>query len=640
MSTRKTSIIALLVLCTAAAASDRRGQGLVALSGTARASISAALGADIADYHITATNTGLFARNPQQNMAVSFTPAGINVRTGHAAWEMALRGYGRGNRIAPAQSVVPQLTVNRVQYRRGTLTEWYVNGPVGLEQGFTVGEPPSLTNGEPLTISLAVSGGLDPVVAKDGKSARTISGGATLEYSGLMSRDAGGKELAAWLEVQGNQLLVKVDDRGARYPIVIDPWMQLAELTTYDGVANDFFGSATDISGNTVVVGSPNATIGSNPGQGATYVFVEPTGGWQSTSSFTAKLTASDGLAGDAFGSAASISKNTIAVGACSQSAVCSNGPGKAYVFVKPTGGWTTTSTFNAELTASDGTANDAFGNSITVAGSTVVVGAPGATIGSNVGQGADYVFVKPRNGWQNMTETAKLTASDGKAGDGLGFVSLNSAGSIALLGAPFAAVGSNAQQGTAYMFVKPTNGWKTTSKFKAKLTASDGQASDFFGFCNFGGRCLSADGKTLIVAAPQGDSAGSTGPGKAYIFLEPSKGWKTTSHFTAKLTASDGVTGDNFGFSASISETGALAVIGAEFANTSQGAAYVYGKPKSGWKTTSKFTAKLTASDGRPYSFFSYGGAAVSGNTVAVGAAGTKVGTNKDQGAAYVFGP
>jgi len=39
-------------------------------------------------------------------------------------------------------------------------------------------------------------------------------------------------------------------------------------------------------------------------------------------------------------------------------------------------------------------------------------------------------------------------------------------------------------------------------------------------------------------------------------------------------------------------------------------------------------------------YGFFSYGGVAISGKTVAAGAEGTKVGNNKNQGAAFVFGP
>ena len=60
-------------------------------------------------------------------------------------------------------------------------------------------------------------------------------------------------------------------------------------------------------------------------------------------------------------------------------------------------------------------------GASVAISGNTIVAGAPEATVNGNPDQGAVYVFVKPRGGWQDATQTAKLTASDGAAGDGLG---------------------------------------------------------------------------------------------------------------------------------------------------------------------------------------------------------------------------
>src|ERR1700732_81569 len=73
-----------------------------------------------------------------------------------------------------------------------------------------------------------------------------------------------------------------------------------------------------------------------------------------------------------------------------------------------------------AELTASDGALYDSFALSVAASGDTVVVGASGATINSKSYQGAAYVFVKPAGGWTAMTQTAKLTASDGLLGDQL----------------------------------------------------------------------------------------------------------------------------------------------------------------------------------------------------------------------------
>ena len=108
---------------------------------------------------------------------------------------------------------------------------------------------------------------------------------------------------------------------------------QTAKLTASDGMADDNFGDSVAISGNTLVVGALNATVGGNPAQGAAYVFTEPSSGWADTTQ-TAKLTASDGAAGDCFGCSVSISGNTVVVGAVSATVIGDNvGPGAAYVF-------------------------------------------------------------------------------------------------------------------------------------------------------------------------------------------------------------------------------------------------------------------------------------------------------------------
>jgi hypothetical protein len=96
----------------------------------------------------------------------------------------------------------------------------------------------------------------------------------------------------------------------------------------------------------------------------------------------------------------------------------------------------------------------------------------------------------------------------------------------------------------------------------------------------------------------------------------------------TAKLTASDGKFGDEFGYSVSIS--GNTVVAGASN-DPSTNAAYVFVKPASGWATTSKFNAKLTSSGSSIFGF----SVAANGTTIVAGA----IGNSSLQGAAYVFG-
>jgi hypothetical protein len=96
-----------------------------------------------------------------------------------------------------------------------------------------------------------------------------------------------------------------------------------------------------------------------------------------------AKLTAADGAAGDQFGLAVALSGSTAVVGAPFKNSET----GAAYVFVRSGTTWSQ----QAKLTAAHRTANDEFGDSVALSGTTAVAGAPGA----NANAGAAYVFVK-----------------------------------------------------------------------------------------------------------------------------------------------------------------------------------------------------------------------------------------------------
>src|ERR1022692_473480 len=185
--------------------------------------------------------------------------------------------------------------------------------------------------------------------------------------------------------------------------------------------------------------------------------------------------------------------------------------------------------TQQAKLTASDGASGDQFGSSVSLFGTTAVIGAPG-----NSAQGAAYVFTTTGFTW---TQQAKLTASDGAAGDQFG-ISVAVSGPTAVVGAS----GSASNQGAAYIFTLAGTTWSQ----QAKLTASDAASGDQFG----GSVSLSA---TTAVAGAIGKS-GSTGA--AYVFINSGTSWTQQ----AKLTASDGVNGDHFGASVSVSGDTALA--------------------------------------------------------------------------------
>ncbi|HTA26134.1 MAG TPA: hypothetical protein VK763_21560 [Terriglobales bacterium] len=264
----------------------------------------------------------------------------------------------------------------------------------------------------------------------------------------------------------------------------------------------------------------------------------------------------------------------------------------------------------NFMLTASDSENDNNFGYSVAIDGNTVVVG----TIDSSVGEA--YVFVKPAGGWKNMTQTAKLTASDGAEGNEFGdWVAID--GNTIAVGARTAAVNGNQAQGEAYVFVKPSKGWKNMTE-TARLLASDGGA--FFDF----GTGISVSGNTVVVGAPGPGNNGR--PGSAYVFVQPLSGWVNMTQ-TTELTSSDGMNGDEFGYTVSVS--GDTVLVGAGGHDLSVGSAYVFVEPPNGWENTTE-TAELSASDHAIGSFGS--SVAMNGDTAIIGA------PSEGNGAAYLF--
>ena len=384
-------------------------------------------------------------------------------------------------------------------------------------------------------------------------------------------------------------------------------WTQQAQVTASDGKAHDAFGGSVAVSGRTIVVGAPPHPYSPpNQGRGAAYVFVQSGGTW----SQQAELTASDGAAGDAFGASVAVDGNTIVVGAPLHAVGLNQSPGQgaAYVFVQSGGTWSQ----QAELTASDGASWDSFGNSVAVSGTTVVVGAVHhkASGINEPGPGAAYVFVQSGGTW---SEQAELTASDGFSDELFG-TSVGVSGNTAIVGATRQTVGMNVNQGAAYVFAASGGTWSQ----EAELTASEGTAYDYFG------ASVALSGNTALVGAPL--------QGAAYVF----EGTGTTWSEQAQLTPSDGTQSNQFGSSVAVS--GSTAVVGAYCqtvgSNVDQGAAYVFVQSGGTWSQQ----AELTASDGAAIDSFG-ASVGVSGTTAVVGSASHTVGTNVNQGVAYVFG-
>ncbi len=483
------AVLAAVVVVMVATAGSVAGDHVSGSAASARlpaaawGPVSGALGRGDPAYRAAGAGAGFVVRNPRQRLQAEFSRAGVSVRSGQALLGLRLRGYGYGSSLRGLAAVAPTASANRVLYHHGPLSEWYANGPLGLEQGFTLTARPAGRRVGPLTLALSLSGNARAVLSRDLRAVTFSHGASSLSYRGLVATDARGRTLPTWLVLHGRELLLRVDDTGARYPLRVDPFFQQAKLTASDGAADDLLGESVAVQGDTIVAGAPGATVNGNSGQGAVYVFVKPRGGWTSATE-TAKLTASDGLAGDSLGgpglgsNAVGISGDTIVAGAVGFRA------GAVYVFVMPKGGWRS-ETQTAKLTASDG--GGGLGMSVAIDGGTVVGGAWDAN-GNQASTGAAYVFVEPKGGWRSETEAAKLTASDGASGDEFGW-SAAIDGHTVVVGAPVATVGNNLSgAGAAYVFVEPKGGWRSETE-AAKLTASDAASGDALGDLGGGGR-------------------------------------------------------------------------------------------------------------------------------------------------------
>lgn len=362
--------------------------------------------------------------------------------------------------------------------------------------------------------------------------------------------------------------------------------------TPSDPRAYAYFGYSVSISGEYAIVGKPYDSINLNLAQGSAYIFKRIGGVWIEQ----AKLVASDGSYADWFGSSVSISDDLAVVGARSDDSASLIAQGSAYIFQRNGNNWIQ----RAKLRASDGANGDYFGYSVSISGSLVLIGSPYDDVGSNYDQGSVYSFYGSGADWSSQL---KLTAPDGAPSDRFGYsVSIN--GSHAIVGCELDDIGSNSDQGSAYIY---WNDGPEDWYFQTKLTASDGAAGDNFGNSVF------INGTYAIVGAKFDDKNTNQDQGSAYIFSENAGTWTQLP----KLTAFDGETWDAFG--SSVSVFGDYALVGAyrdgAGPNLQQGSAYLFKRNGNIWD----FLRKVEPVDGGVVQEFGFS-VAINGFEILIG--------------------
>jgi hypothetical protein len=326
-------------------------------------------------------------------------------------------------------------------------------------------------------------------------------------------------------------------------------WTQVADLSNGDSNAHNNTGSAVAISSASVVAGAPG-----HDGMGRTYLFPTPPPFHP-----VIGLQGGDTVSGDNFGASLAMSGTVVIAGAPTHA-----GRGSAYIFSETLNAPFTQAAVRAaplnnyvyeqpaELLGSDTAAGDSFGASVSISGTTAVVGAP-----AHAGGGRAYVFTETSGVW---SQVAELQGSDTASGDSFG-ASVSISGTTAVVGAP-----GHTGGGAAYVFSAPSTAWSQV----AELLGSDTTSGDSFG------ASVSIDGTNAVVGAP-----GHAGGGDAYIFSAPASTWTQV----AEAKGSDTISGDSFGTAVAIS--GTIAVIGAP--GHVSGRAYIFSQSGSVWPQASE---------------------------------------------------
>jgi hypothetical protein len=319
------------------------------------------------EYHVTwqeATyladvDSAWHAPNRAQGFRTYFTETGIRVvpRTrSEPGWEwgLGLLGVGRGERLwdvdAPRQNPVE----GRIEYDRGDVVEWYVNGPDGLEQGFTLWRrpedghteatlttPPRGPREAPVEtarreqlafVELALTGTLDPVFSTDGRAIdfRTGRGVNVVHFAKLEVTDASGHELPSWMEGFAGSgyrgIRIVYDDTDAAYPVTIDPLATTPAWTAEGDQDGANFGFQVATAGDVNRDGYSDVIVtayywdNGETNEGGAWVYHGSASGLSSTAAWTAEGDQADAHFGCAASTAGDVNGDLfsdVIVGAC-----------------------------------------------------------------------------------------------------------------------------------------------------------------------------------------------------------------------------------------------------------------------------------------------------------------------------------
>ncbi len=391
-----------------------------------------------------------------------------------------------------------------------------------------------------------------------------------------------------------------------------DDWGQVSKVVPSSYRDADRFGFSVTLNADHLVVGATRAAPAGTSVTGAAFVFHRSGDTW----SEVAKPVAPDASSFDRFGVVA-IDADFLVVGNPGDDHSAISNAGSGYVYERNQGG-TDNWGLVTKVFAADPSDDAAFGTSLAMAGSTILVGAPGDDPFGYWQAGSAYVFERNQNGAEVWGQVTKLIASDCLIGHRFGSaVSLSD--DTAIIGAPYNGHSGSLEAGAVYVHPRNQGGADAWGMI-AWLSASDASPYDHFGVS------IAISGETVIVGANGDDHSGYTAAGSAYLFARNHGGADNWGQIK-KIAAGDPESEQGFGHAVALS--GATAVVST---SDDPGEVYVFDRNKWGPDAWGE-VKRISGTDvGVSTSFGS--SVALSGNRLIVGA----VDDSGQTGTAFVF--
>jgi hypothetical protein len=213
---------------------------------------------------------GFEAANEPQRLGARVEASGVEVWSASGGDErvsLRLARIARGGEGIDVGAGEARAAGERAEIARPELglVEWYVNGPSGLEQGFTFAHAPLSGDGE-IALHIALDDGRANLRAPGANHLELAASNAAPEfrYAKLVVRDASGRELPTRMGASGGAIDIRFDDRGARYPVVVDPIVSTSVWAPEGTGGFDFFARSAMTAGDLNCDGISDLVIGNS----------------------------------------------------------------------------------------------------------------------------------------------------------------------------------------------------------------------------------------------------------------------------------------------------------------------------------------------------------------------------------------